>query len=98
VTTNALHPGLVSSGIGANNRGWYWRLTYFFIDWIGRTPGQGADTIIYLATAPELAGVTGQYFYERKPLAPSAAARDPAAARRLWEVSAQLTGLTAGAA
>ena len=94
VTTNALHPGLVRTGFGHNNRSWYWRLVYLVLDRAGRTPEQGADTMLYLATAPELASMTGQYFADRKPVTPSAAARDPEAARRLWEVSAQLTGLT----
>ena len=97
VTTNAMHPGLVHTGFGSNNRRWYMRLAYVFLNRVGRTPEQGADTVIYLATAPELAGVTGQYFYERLPLAPSAAARDAAAARRLWQVSEQLTGWAAPA-
>jgi NAD(P)-dependent dehydrogenase (short-subunit alcohol dehydrogenase family) len=94
VTANAMHPGLVHTGFGGNNRQWYWRLVYVFINLAGRTPAQGADTITYLATAPELAGVSGQYFYKRQAVAPSRAARDPVAAARLWEVSAQLTGLT----
>ena len=97
VTTNAMHPGLVHTGFGSNNRRWYMRLAYIFLNRVGRTPEQGADTVIYLATAPELAGVTGQYFFDRKPLTPSAAARDAAAARRLWQVSEQLTGWTAPA-
>jgi len=92
VTTNAMHPGLVHSGFGSNNRVWYWRLAYAVLNRVGRTPAQGADTVIYLATAPELAGVSGQYFFERKPLMPSAAARDVQAARHLWAVSEQLTG------
>jgi NAD(P)-dependent dehydrogenase (short-subunit alcohol dehydrogenase family) len=94
VTTNAMHPGLVHSGFGSNNHRWYMRLGYVFINLLGRTPAQGADTVVYLASAPELAGVTGQYFYERKVLTPSAATRDPEAARRLWQVSEQLTGWT----
>ncbi len=97
VTVNAMHPGLVHTGFGSNNRRWYMRLGYVFLNRVGRTPEQGADTVIYLASAPELAGVTGQYFFDRKPLTPSAAARDAAAARRLWQVSEQLTGLTAPA-
>ena len=97
VTTNAMHPGLVHTSFGSNNRLWYLRLGYVFINLLGRTPAQGADTAVYLATAPELAGVTGQYFYERKALALSAVAGDPQAARRLWQVSEQLTGWTAGA-
>jgi NAD(P)-dependent dehydrogenase (short-subunit alcohol dehydrogenase family) len=98
VTTNAMHPGMVHTGFGANNRGWYWRLAYLFINRVGRTPEKGADTITYLATAPEVAGVTGQYFYDRQAIEPSAAARDPEAARRLWEVSERLTRVTRVAA
>jgi retinol dehydrogenase-12 len=94
VSTNAMHPGLVHTGFGSNNRVWYWHLAYVLLNRVSRTPEQGADTIIYLATAPELAGVTGQYYVDRKPATPSAAARDPEAARRLWEVSERLTGLT----
>jgi len=97
ITVNAMHPGLVHTGFGNNNRRWYWRLAYLFINVAGKTPEQGADTIIYLATAPEVAGVTGQYFYERKAIEPSAAARDPQAARRLWDVSEQLTALAPAA-
>jgi NAD(P)-dependent dehydrogenase (short-subunit alcohol dehydrogenase family) len=92
VTSNAMHPGLVHTGFGSNNRLWYMRLAYVFLNRVGRTPEQGADTVIYLATAPELAGVTGKYYFDRKPLTPSTAARDPEAARRLWQVSEQLTG------
>jgi len=97
ITVNAMHPGLVHTGFGNNNRHWYWRLAYLFINLAGKTPEQGADTIIYLATAPEVAGVTGQYFYERKAIEPSAAARDPQTAQRLWDVSEQLTALAPAA-
>ena len=97
VTSNAMHPGLVHTGFGSNNRLWYMRLAYVFLNRVARTPEQGADTVIYLASAPALAGVTGQYYVDRKPLTPSAAARDAEAARRLWQVSEQLTGWTARA-
>ena len=96
LTVNAMHPGLVRTGFGGNNRRWYWRLVYVLINLAGRTPEQGADTVTFLATAPELAAVIGQYFYERRAIESSSAARDPAAARRLWEVSERLTGLPAG--
>ena len=59
----------------------------------GSSPQQGARTTLYLATAPEVAGVTGRYFVDEREAAPSAAALDEAAARRLWEVSRQLTHL-----
>jgi hypothetical protein len=60
-------------------------------------PEEGAATSIYLATAPEVQAVTGEYFEKRKPVPASKAARDEAIARTLWEVSAAMTGLPADA-
>ena len=57
------------------------------------TAAKGAATSIHLATAPDLAGVSGGYFAKKRPAKPSAAARDAEAARRLWEESARLVGL-----
>src|SRR6266542_4010438 len=54
---------------------------------------QGADTVVYLASSPDVAGATGGYYIKRRLRAPSGAARDPATARRLWAISAELTGL-----
>ena len=59
------------------------------------TPAQGADTLIWLATSSEVAGRTGGYWSRRRLLTPSAAARDPATARRLWLASADIAGLAA---
>jgi NAD(P)-dependent dehydrogenase (short-subunit alcohol dehydrogenase family) len=87
VTANAMHPGLVHTGFGSNNRQWFWRLVYFFVNRLALTPAQGAETAVYLATAPEVEGVTGQYFVKCRPAATSAAAQDEAAAERLWAVS-----------
>ena len=58
------------------------------------TPAQGADTIVWAATAPELAGESGRYFKQRKAREPSGRARDPETARRLWDESERLTGVT----
>jgi retinol dehydrogenase 14 len=58
------------------------------------TPAQGAQTSIYLASSPEVEGVTGSYFGNQKPIRSSAASYDPVAAARLWQISEQLTGLT----
>ena len=55
------------------------------------SPEKGADTMIYLATAPELAEVSGKYFVRRKPARSSRASRDAEAARRLWWASEVLT-------
>lgn len=88
VTANALHPGVVGTSLligGFAPIGWFKRFL--------RTPEQGASTSIYLASSPEVAGVTGGYYKDEKPIKPSAAARDDEAARRLWTLSEQLTGL-----
>jgi hypothetical protein len=55
----------------------------------------GARTSIYLASSPDVADVTGQYFYKCRVAKPSDAALDDAAAARLWEVSVQMTGVDA---
>ena len=60
-----------------------------------KTPAQGAATPIYLASSPEVEGVSGRYFADCKPVRASGAAYDVEAARRLWEVSAELTGAPA---
>ena len=54
------------------------------------SPDEGADTLVYLASSPEIANVTGAYFIKRKVAEPSSAARDDSAAKRLWEASEAL--------
>jgi hypothetical protein len=61
----------------------------------GLSPEKGARTAIYLATAPEVEGVSGKYFHKEKEVKPAAPALDDAAARRLWELSEAMTGLAA---
>ena len=59
------------------------------------SPEKGAETIIYLASSPEIAATTGQYFRKCRPIAPSRAAQDDKSAVSLWERSAALAGLKA---
>lgn len=92
VTVNSLHPGAVSTNLGAQN-GWYVKPIYAVLGLFFRTPDKGAESSIYLATAEEGGSSRGQYFYNCKPIAPKPWARDQAAAQRLWTVSAELTGL-----
>jgi NAD(P)-dependent dehydrogenase (short-subunit alcohol dehydrogenase family) len=91
VTANCFHPGFVASRFGSASGRWTSRLIpvarLFAV-----TPAQGAATLIYLASAPEVVGVNGAYFVKRKPVDPSAAARDDAAAKKLWAASEALAG------
>jgi NAD(P)-dependent dehydrogenase (short-subunit alcohol dehydrogenase family) len=97
VTVNAMHPGFVRSGFGRNNPGLA-RTVISFAQLFARTPERGARTLAWLATAPEVAGLSGKYFVDEREEVPSAAARDDASALRLWEVSERLVGLRAAAA
>jgi NAD(P)-dependent dehydrogenase (short-subunit alcohol dehydrogenase family) len=90
VTVNSLHPGGVATGLGWNN-GWWAVLIAKVLKPFLRTVDQGADTAIYLTTAPEVATVSGRYFYNRREHRPSRAAQDDEAALRLWQISEQLT-------
>jgi len=90
VTVNSMHPGGVATGLGWNN-GWWAVLVAKVLKPFLRTAEQGADTAMYLTTAPEVATVNGMYFYNRREHRPSQAAQDDEAARRLWEISEQLT-------
>jgi NAD(P)-dependent dehydrogenase (short-subunit alcohol dehydrogenase family) len=88
VTVNALHPGVVKSGFGAQ-AGWFkWavRLAAPFM----LTPEQGADTAVWLASAPELEGKSGGYWFKRKPLRAVGQAYDQDLQRGLWEASEKL--------
>ncbi|MBZ0302793.1 MAG: SDR family oxidoreductase [Anaerolineae bacterium] len=95
VTANAVHPGGVSTGFGKNNGGLMALMMKAAGPLFMKTPEQGAETLIYLASAPEVQGVSGGYFADRHPVEPSPAAKDDAAAQRLWEISAKWVGLAA---
>lgn len=90
VTSNALHPGFVATGFGQSNSG---ILTFIFklIRPFAISPEKGAETNIYLASSPDVEGVTGQYFADKKVAKPTAQATDLATAQRLWQVSEQMT-------
>ena len=94
VTVNALHPGFVRSEFGRDGdaRGAYalgLRLGAPF----AISAERGALTSVYLASSPEVDGVTGGYFFKCRPAQPSSAARDGDAAHRLWDISAELVGM-----
>jgi retinol dehydrogenase-14 len=97
VTANALHPGVVRTSFGAEDPGGVQRLFTPFMRPFMKATGRGAATSIHLASAPDLEQVTGRYFASSKPRRSSSRSYDQAAAARLWQVSAGLTGLTAAA-
>ena len=93
VTANCLHPGFVASGFGDNNRG-IWRFGIAIGKLIAPIPVErGADTPAYVASSPELDGVSGRYFDKCCEREPGAPAQDDRAAARLWTESERLAGL-----
>lgn len=94
VTANVVSPGIVATDMLADYMG-VPRSRGASASTFGATPEKGAETSLYLATAPELEGVTGKYFEDKKPIRSSKESYDEAAARRLWEISERLTGLSA---
>jgi hypothetical protein len=92
VTANCAHPGVVRTGFGRDARPLL-KLGVTIARPFMASPERGADTIVYLASSPDVADQTGGYFVKRQRREPSAAARDDAAARKLWELSVTMTGL-----
>ncbi len=92
VTANCMHPGAVNTNFGGKNTGPLTLLFRVFKPFM-RSPEQGAETLIWLASDPAVEGVTGKYFADRKEISPSKLANDPVALEKLWTQSAELTNL-----
>ena len=92
VTANCLHPGFVATRFGDNNKG-LMSFTFGLAKNFALTPEQGAQTIIYLASSPEVEGKSGGYYVKSAATTPSRAAQNAADAARLWAVSAKIAGL-----
>ena len=95
VTANCAHPGVVRTRLFREGKPLA-RVGVSFARPFFASPGRGADTIVYLASSPDVTGQTGGYYVKRRRREPSAAARDDAAARKLWEISEKMTGLADG--
>ena len=93
VTANALHPGFVRTTIFREPGlvGWLLRRA---ADVIALSPEAGAKTSVYLASSPEVAGISGQYFDKEKPRESSPQSHDLIAGERLWRLSEEMTRLT----
>ncbi len=92
VTANAVHPGLVGTNMGANN-GWLVNLFLPLFRLISLSPEEGAETSIHLASSPEVEGMSGKYFIQKRAVPSSPSSLDKEKARQLWEVSTDMTGL-----
>ena len=97
VTATVLHPGVVRTSFGAEDQAAHFAVLIRMARPFMKTAAQGAVTPVYLACSPQVEGVTGRYFANRKPKTAAKTAYDTTAAARLWQVSADLTGLTATA-
>jgi retinol dehydrogenase-14 len=93
VTATAVHPGMTSTAFGAEDMARGWGPLIAVMRVFMKSPERGADTPVYLASSPEVAGVTGRYFAGRKAKQTQASSYDTAVSGRLWRVSADLVGL-----
>lgn len=95
ITVNGVHPGIVKrTGLGRDTRGAL-RILGSLLERSSRTlePGDGADTPVWLATAPEVEGVTGRFFVRREQVTTARHTTDVERCARLWAESARLVGL-----
>ncbi len=96
VTVNCVFPGVFSSNLGKTDgaQGVFWRLVGILLGWAIPSPEKAAQRVLYMATAPEMADVSGRYVAEQgRAIRAPAQAQDPAINRRVWELSAALSGL-----
>lgn len=93
ITVNAVHPGLVNTGFGDNMTGIMRPIFKLMKTLAGRTPKKGAETLVYLASSPEVAGISGKYWFDMKQLRSSEISYDRDQQKALWDFSAEATGV-----
>ncbi len=94
VTATSLHPGFVRTDFGAEDQARFFSVISHVVRPFLKTPQQGAQTSIYLASSPEVEGVTGQFFANSKTKTHNKIAYDADMTARLWHISAELVGMT----
>jgi retinol dehydrogenase 14 len=92
VTANSLHPGVVGTNLGSGVSGVFGVMVRALTP-LMKSPEKGAETSIYLASSPEVEGLSGRYFIKKAESRSSDVSYDERLARRLWEMSAELTNL-----
>jgi retinol dehydrogenase-14 len=90
VSATSLHPGFVRTDFGGEDQAWFFTVVSHVVRPFLKTPEQGGQTSIYLASSRDVDGVTGQFFVNRKPKTANKFAYDTEIAARLWQVSADL--------
>ena len=90
VTANCFTPGMTRTNLGRHIYG----IGGFVFKSLGRSPEEGARTAVYLASSPDVAGVTGKYFADCREARSSDVSHDAELARRLWDVSQKMAGLS----
>ena len=93
VTVNAVHPGVVNTGFGHNTGRLWSTLIKVAQKLIAISPEKGAETLVYLASSPDVAGISGKYWNRKQQKRSSEHSYDRQQQTRLWEFSAQITGL-----
>ena len=93
ITANCLHPGFVASRFGDDNNNLFGYALSVAKHLVGVPPKQGAATIVYLASSPDVRDQSGLYFINCSPRNPSQRAQDQSTARRLWDESCRLIGI-----
>ncbi|MCX7710874.1 MAG: SDR family oxidoreductase [Clostridia bacterium] len=94
VTVNCLHPGAVATNMGINRDTGFGRTITRILKPFFQSPEKGAETTVYLALSPEVEGVTGKYFYRKRPVSSSHESYSLETAKQLWCLSEELTGLS----
>ena len=90
VTATSVHPGVVRTNFGAEDQAWFFTIISRVVRPLLKTPAQGAQTPIYLASSPDMDGISGQFFVNRKPKTANKVANDTDMTARLWRVSTDL--------
>ena len=93
ITVNSCHPGAVATNMGVNRETGFGRGITKLLKPFFRSPEEGAATAVYLATAPSVEGITGEYFYDGKPGKVSRKARDEELSKKLFQWTEDFTGV-----
>ena len=96
MTVNCLHPGMVATDLINKDKDFpvLFKYLYKLSQPLMKSPARGAETSIYLASSPEVEGITGQHFVDKKIAQSCPESHDRELAQRLWEISLQLAKLS----